>query len=167
MTSGSADGNQLSQVSIEGMTSEHLDEVLGIERQCFPSAWSRQSYERELRNSNSYYFVATDGARVIGYVGMWVIRDEAHITTLAVRVDWRRRGLGSRLLAYAVSLAQGYEVAKVTLEVRERNYPARALYEKFGFEPTSFLPSYYGDTGEDALVMRKFLSPDSSRGPCH
>lgn len=160
MTSDFADGGRCAGISIEEMRPEDLDEVLAIERRSFPSAWSRQSYERELRNGNSYYFVAREEDRVAGYVGMWVIRDEAHVTTLAVRPDCRRRGLGRRLLAQAISIARSNRAGKLTLEVRAGNLPARSLYERFGFEPMSFIPNYYGDTGEDALIMRKLLFSD-------
>jgi len=142
-----------------------LDDVLAIERVSFPSAWSRQSYLRELRSRNSYYFVARLAVHVIGYAGMWTVSDEAHISTIAVRPDHRRRGLGSRLLSHLIEIARRQAVAKVTLEVREANHIARSLYRKFGFEETGILPHYYGDTGETGVVMCKTLPPERRRGP--
>lgn len=140
---------------MEAMKPGDLDEVLAIERQSFPSAWSRESYLRELRNRNSYYFVARLEGHVIGYAGMWVIGTEAHISTLAVHPDWRRHGLGERVLWHLLAVARERGVNKVTLEVREANLAARQLYRKCGFEEQRLLPGYYGDTGEDGVAMER------------
>jgi ribosomal-protein-alanine N-acetyltransferase len=88
---------------------------------------------------------------------MWVIFEEAHITTIAVNSEYRRRGLGERLLSLLIDLARAHNTARLTLEVRESNEAAIALYEHFGFERKSLLPNYYGDTGEDGVVMWKTL----------
>jgi ribosomal-protein-alanine N-acetyltransferase len=142
------------------MAPADLDEVMVIERDSFPSAWSRASYERELRNSNSYYFTAKHQGAVVGYIGMWIIADDAHITTLAVHPRRRRTGLASRLLQHLIDFARSRGVGRLTLEVREGNSPAQALYHKFGFEDRGRLRRYYGDTGEDGLIMWKWLSSE-------
>jgi ribosomal-protein-alanine N-acetyltransferase len=159
LTSDSADSTWLDSVSIEPMEHTDLDEVLTIERISFPSAWSRESYLRELRSRNSYYVVARRAGAVIGHAGMWTVSDEAHISTIAVHPDHRRRGLGCCLLSHLIQLARHHHAAKVTLEVREANHIARSLYRKFGFEETGVLPRYYGDTGETGIIMCKLLSP--------
>ena len=145
------------------MTPDDLDEVLVIERHSFPSAWSRGSYERELRNRTSCYLTARHEGRLVGYIGMWVIVDEAHITTLAVHPRYRRRGLGAYLLSLLIQRARGRGAAKVTLEVRERNTPAISMYQSFGFQQTGVLRGYYGDTGENGLVMWKVLTSESKQ----
>ena len=157
MTSASDRQTWLGQVTIDGMAPEDLDEVLAIEHRSFPSAWSRYSYERELRNRNSHYFAARHEGAVVGYVGMWAIGTECHVTTLAVRPDRRRRGLGSRLLRHLIEFAERRCATHVTLEVRERNDAARRLYMRFGFEERGRLPRYYGDTGENGVVMCRQL----------
>ncbi len=157
MTSGCDERAWLDDVVIAQMAECDLDEVLAIERESFPSAWSRESYERELRNRNSHYFTARYGRRLIGYFGMWVVVDEAHITTLAVHPQWRRKGLGGRLLNAVTDVAQRQGVSRVTLEVRERNEAAIAMYRKFGFQVKGILPGYYGDTKENGVVMCKVL----------
>ena len=164
MTSGCDDSTWLEAVSIEPMKPTDLDEVLAIERASFTSAWSRQSYLRELRSRNSHYLVARLAGGIIGYAGMWTISDEAHISTIAVHADHRRRGLGSRLLSHLMEIARRQPVAKVTLEVREANHIARNLYRKFGFQETGILPRYYGDTGETGVAMSKTLAPEHNRG---
>jgi len=141
------------------MVREDLDEVLTIERLSFPSAWSRDSYLRELRSRNSFYFVARLSGAIIGHAGMWTVSDEAHISTIAVHPDYRRRGLGCYLLSHLIQLARRQRAAKITLEVREANHIARSLYRKFGFDEMGLLPRYYGDTGETGVVMCKLLSP--------
>jgi [ribosomal protein S18]-alanine N-acetyltransferase len=142
---------------IAPMQPTDLDEVLAIERAAFPSAWSRGSYERELRNSGSYYFTVRYETTLVGYAGMWVIIDEAHITTLAVHQDWRRRGIAAKLLTMLIAHAREQGASRLTLEVRVHNEPARALYRQFGFEEKGLLHGYYGDTGEDGIVMWKML----------
>jgi len=159
LTSGSAETTWLDEITVAPMAPADLDEVLVIERHSFPSAWSRGSYERELRNRSSYYFAARHEDRLVGYIGMWVMVDEAHITTLAVHPGCRRRGLGSHLLRLLIEHARQRGVGRVTLEVREQNLAAISMYRTFGFQQTGVLQGYYGDTGENGLVMWKVLTP--------
>jgi ribosomal-protein-alanine N-acetyltransferase len=165
LTSGSDETRWLREIAISPMTPADLDEVLVIERHSFPSAWSRGSYERELRNRNSYYFAAHHEGRLVGYIGMWVVVDEAHITTLAVHPNCRRRGLGSHLLRRLIEHARQRRAARITLEVRERNFAAISMYRTFGFQQTGVLRGYYGDTGENGLVMWKILRPEGDGEP--
>ena len=158
MTSGSASSAWLDQLVVEPMAERDLDEVLAIERHSFPSAWSRGSYERELRNDNCYYFCVRSAGVLVAYAGLWTILDEAHITTIAVHPQWRRRGLATRLMATLIGLAHREGAITLTLEVRERNEAALALYRKLGFEQKGILPGYYGDTGENGIVMSKTLT---------
>ncbi len=167
MTSGCDERAWLDEVVVGNMTQSDLDEVLAIEHQSFPSAWSRASYERELRNRNSYYLTARHGGAVVGYFGMWVVLDEAHITTLAVHPSYRRRGLGAHLLRHLMELARRRGASRVTLEVREQNHAAIAMYQKFGFEPKGVLPGYYGDTKENGVVMWKVISSQGRAGHVH
>ena len=157
MTLACDDPDWLDRVNLAPMTPADLDEVMVIERNSFPSAWSRGSYERELRNSNSYYFTAKHEGAVVGYFGMWVVSDDAHITTLAVHPRRRRCGLATRLLEHLIDFARSRGAARISLEVREGNRAAQSLYRKFGFEQKGRLRRYYGDTGEDGLVMWKQL----------
>ena len=163
MTSGFDETAALDEIVIVPMTPADLDEVLAIERCSFPSAWSRGSYERELRSRNSHYFTAHHQGRLLGYVGMWLVLGEAHITTLAVHPHFRRRGLGSRLLRFLIGEARGGGATKVTLEVRTQNQAAISMYRKSGFEQKGVLRGYYGDTGEDGIVMWTLLDPEADR----
>lgn len=90
---------------------------------------------------------------VIGVAGFWVMVDEAHITTLATRNDYRRQGIGERLLISAIEMAMQLSAKVVTLEVRLSNKEAQALYQKYGFRKIGIRQGYYSDNGEDALLM--------------
>ena len=96
---------------------------------------------------------AANHRRVVGFVGMWYMMDEAHITSIAVRESHRRRGIGELLLRSAIQLALELGCQQVTLEVRVSNLAPQALYQKYGFQPTGLRRRYYSDNGEDALVM--------------
>ncbi len=90
---------------------------------------------------------------VLGYAGMWLMVDEAHITTIAMREKWRGRGLGELLLASLIEAAFGIGAQRITLEVRVSNEPAQALYRKYGFQTRGVRNRYYSDNNEDAYIM--------------
>ena len=90
---------------------------------------------------------------VIGVVGVWMLPDEAHVVTIAVRESYRRRGIAELLLIRAIDLARAKEQGLVTLECRVSNHPALALYDKYGFRKVGLRPRYYSDNREDAYVL--------------
>ncbi len=92
-------------------------------------------------------------SRIIGYAGMWIMVDEAHITTIAVRETWRGRGLGELLLASLVRAASRAGAERLTLEVRISNHAAQTLYRKYGFHQEGVRRRYYSDNNEDAYIM--------------
>ena len=136
------------------MVVDDLDAVQEIERRSFRTPWPAHAYRTELEtNRLAQYLVARAGGRVVGYGGIWLMADEAHVTTFAVDPDWRRRGIGERLLLALLDLAIARNAREATLEVRLSNLPARRLYEKYGFRPVGLRPRYYSDDNEDALIM--------------
>jgi len=141
-------------ITFENMKNTHLADVVEIERQSFPTPWSREAYFQEIAgNDFAYYTVALLGDKVIGYCGMWIILDEVHVTTIAAHPDYRGRGLGAQLLDRLVNEGRRRGCNKMTLEVRPSNYPALRLYTKTGFISGGLRPGYYADTGEDAVIM--------------
>jgi [ribosomal protein S18]-alanine N-acetyltransferase len=90
---------------------------------------------------------------ILGYAGMWLMLDEAHITTIAMRNNWRGKGLGELLLASLVETAYDIGAHRITLEVRVSNEPAQKLYRKYGFSEEGVRPRYYSDNNEDAFIM--------------
>ncbi len=150
----------IAPVVVEPMRIDDVAAVHAIEKASFATPWPEHAFVRELReNRLAHYLVARAGAKVVGFAGIWRMVDEAHITTFGVHPDWRRRGVGSRLLLAAVDLADRLGARRLTLEVRASNLPAQSLYERFGFEVRGRRPRYYTDDGEDALVM---TTPDLS-----
>ncbi len=141
------------QLVIEPMRAEDIPEMMEIERMCFRTPWHENAFYNELHHQPACYLVAKVGGRVAGYAGMWVIMDEAHITTLAVHPHHRRHHIGERLLLGLLECAIARRARHATLEVRETNVAAQRLYTKYGFYTVAIRKGYYADTGEDALIM--------------
>lgn len=142
------------KLSIEPMSLEDVADVHRIESASFPTPWPDYAFRQEIQtNRLAHYLVVKAGDETIGYGGMWLMVDEAHITTFAVLPTWRRRGVGARLMLEMMRLAADVNARIVTLEVRLSNREARALYGKFGFKPVGIRPRYYSDNNEDALIM--------------
>lgn len=143
----------LSRVIIEPMRREDIESICAVERRCYPVVWHAGAYETELANSCARYYVARLEGQVVGYAGMWVIMDEAHITTLAVSPEQQGRKIGQRLLITLIEEAISCGAEYVTLEVRVSNAAARHMYRKYGFEERAIRKNYYTDNWEDAIVM--------------
>ncbi|HET9870905.1 MAG TPA: ribosomal protein S18-alanine N-acetyltransferase [bacterium] len=138
-----------------------LDQVVAIERASMPSPWSRELFEEELRRPLAHYFVMEVEGQVAGYMGYWQAPEEAHIINLAVAPEFRRRGLGREMIERCVDYAAGRGSRLATLEVREGNQAAQALYEKCQFRSIAIRKQYYSDNLEDAIVMiREMPEPD-------
>jgi ribosomal-protein-alanine N-acetyltransferase len=133
-----------------------VDQVLEIEKLCFPTPWSRRAFVSELtENVYAHYIVARRDGAIRGYAGMWVILDEAHVTNIAVHPDERRRGLGWILLHELMGRALALGATRMTLEVRKSNVAAQELYTRAGFNARGLRKGYYTDTREDAIIMWK------------
>lgn len=145
------------ETSLFPMSLIDLDGVMEVERLSFLTPWTRQDFLVELIQPFAVYIVARRGEKVVGYGGMHVIADQAHVTNIAVHPDWRGQGLGERIMRRLIELAAKRGAERMTLEVRVSNTPARNLYEKLGFVtlPGAVRKGYYTDTGEDAIVMWK------------
>ncbi|MCI0183707.1 MAG: ribosomal protein S18-alanine N-acetyltransferase [Acidibacillus sp.] len=142
------------EVSFRRMTVRDVDHVMNIEKASFTAPWSRNAFLGELtENHFAHYVVMTLGDELIGYGGMWVIIDEAHVTNIAVYPTYRGHKLGERLLRRLMAEAIAKGARKMTLEVRVTNTPAKGLYRKLGFEDGGIRKGYYTDNREDALVM--------------
>jgi ribosomal-protein-alanine N-acetyltransferase len=142
------------KLHIGPMGVDDLPAVHAIERASFESPWPADAYRSELEtNRLAQYLVVHAGEAIVGYAGMWLMVDEAHIITFAVHPAWRRQRIGERLLLALLDLANEGGAHEATLEVRLSNIAARRLYEKFGFRPVGLRPRYYSDNGEDALIM--------------
>lgn len=144
------------EATIRPMRLEDLPEVMRIERASFPTPWSEGSFRGELLNNRyARYFVAEAPGHLAGYAGVWIILKEAHVTNIAVHPDYRRRGIGRRLLETLIDRAIAEGCDTITLEVRKSNFSAQALYRQYGFEPKGIRRGYYIDTNEDAIIMTR------------
>lgn len=149
---------------IEPMRVEDLDAVLAIERDSFSHPWSRQAFLYELReNRVAELWVAREAGacpgEVVGYLCLWRVADEVHVTNFAVAPARRRAGVGRWLLATLLEHYRARGVRRAALEVRVANEAARRLYEQVGFRAVGVRKGYYFDTGEDALLMEAELAP--------
>jgi ribosomal-protein-alanine N-acetyltransferase len=150
-------------VTLEPMTVEDLDDVLVIERASFQTPWSRGAFRYELtQNRVARCSVARWRGRLVGYLCLWEIGHEIHVTNLATHPDVRRHGVARALLGAVLDDARERAVTLAFLEVRPTNTEALGLYERFGFRVIGRRKGYYFDTGEDALVMEARLSGEPS-----
>jgi ribosomal-protein-alanine N-acetyltransferase len=146
--------NVESRLSFRNMRLEDIDTICRIEEESFSSPWTEAAFHNELVNNQfAHYVVMLFDGEVIGYGGMWTIMDEAHVTNIAIRIPFRGRKLGERLLAELQTRAMLRGANRMTLEVRVSNQIAQRLYEKMGFYSVGLRKGYYSDNMEDALIM--------------
>ena len=143
-------------MEIMKMNEAHVASVAAIEKECFGmDAWSEKSVASELTNKLSLWLVAVDGDRVAGYVGSQTVCDETDMMNVAVTADYRRQGLGEKLVLALEEELKAMGSQCLTLEVRDSNTPARTLYEKLGFQQIGLRKNYYRNPREDAHILRK------------
>lgn len=140
-------------MQLRSMKEADVPQVTAIDREAFPTLWPPANYEREMKNGLAHYLVAGDEEHIIGFAGLWLLVDEAHITNIAVREKHRRQGIGETLLIAIIELAAKLEASNITLEVRASNTEAQKLYAKYGFVKAGLRRGYYTDNREDAVLM--------------
>lgn len=139
-------------MKFEPLRYEHLRQMAQIEREAFDQPWSERMFIPEVEDENAYYLVGVRGDDVICYGGFHKVVDEAHITNIAVRADFRGKGIGTLLMSELISRAKMLGLKYMTLEVRDGNEPAIRLYKSFGFTVEGIRKKYYNYT-HDALIM--------------
>jgi ribosomal-protein-alanine N-acetyltransferase len=153
-TTSSKSGGARGELVLEPMRSEHVEQVVAIERTIFDSPWTRGMFRQEVADRYlSRSWVAILEGRVIGYLITWFLRDEVHLLNIGIHPDCQGRGYGRRMLDYLISQAVQSDRDSITLEVRSSNRVARRLYESFGFVAVGRRKGYYQDNREDAVVM--------------
>ena len=148
----------MSGVVIAKMTHEHMADICAIEKDCFSHPWTEISYREVLADPNVLALVAVENGKTLGYVSVQTVLDEGYLGNLAVSKDARRRGIAGMLLAALFDVAQAKKLSFLTLEVRDSNLAARALYEKYGFQYVGRRPSFYSSPTEDGLLMTKYFT---------
>ena len=139
------------------LTLKQIDDIVEIEKLSFKTPWTKEAFISELtRNKCAKYRAIVDNEKVVGYGGMWIMIDEAHITNIAIHPEFRGIGLGNLIMEDLLNVARNNGARSMTLEVRTGNITALNLYKKFGFLEVARRKGYYQDTGEDAIIKWKY-----------
>lgn len=139
------------------MSAEHIPEIARLEAECFSQPWSENALSEELKNENSHFLAAVSD-RVLGYIGVQEICGEAYITNVAVFGEYRKEGIGRKLLNEACSGAKVRGCEFITLEVRESNSAAIALYKSEGFEKAGVRKNFYSSPTENGVIYTKYFT---------
>jgi len=143
-------------MKISKMTAQDIPGIMEIEDASFPVPWQKETFEKELSNMLATYLVAKENDIVVGFIGAWFILDECQITNIAIREEYRRKGIASQLVTKLLKECKKHDTAYLMLEVRANNFAAQKLYEKYGFKAESIRKNYYKNadgTRDDAIVM--------------
>jgi ribosomal-protein-alanine N-acetyltransferase len=135
---------------IRPLTVDDLDLVVALEAANQPAPWSEGVFRDELAAENRVY-LAADEDGVVGFGGVMLVGDEAHVTNLLVDPEWRGRGIGLELMLGLIAAGLSVGARHLTLEVRSKNEAARGLYARLGLAPVGVRQGYYGD--DDALIL--------------
>jgi [ribosomal protein S18]-alanine N-acetyltransferase len=142
------------KLTIRKMTLEDVPSVIDLDQKSFSLPWPERSFRFELTaNPASRCWVAELDGKIVGMIVVWLIMDEAHVATVATHPDFRRRGIGTKLLSHALRQIMEEGARSSFLEVRESNFSAQEMYRKFGYEASGRRPRYYKDNNEDAILM--------------
>lgn len=142
------------------LTEAHIPQMVELEKICFSMPWTADMIRSELNNPSCLYLAAVDGDTLVGYIGVQTVLDEGYINNVAVRPEYRRRGIAAALISLLAEQAQAIGLAFMTLEVRESNAPAISLYEKLGFTTVGRRKNYYEKPREDAILMTIFFTKE-------
>jgi ribosomal-protein-alanine N-acetyltransferase len=142
-------------ITIKKMDSSDVDGIIEIEKKAYGAHhWSKDSFLNEINNELArYYALYTSDGHLAGYAGCWHILEEAHITTIAIDTNYRRRNYAQALLQRVINDCYKEKIKYITLEVRVSNIAAINLYNKYGFSSFGTRKGYYQDNNEDALIM--------------
>lgn len=154
-------------IVITDVQPHHLPQIEELEKQCFSLPWTWEQLMSQLPDDGHEFLAAEEEGKVLGYVGMMTVLDEGYISNVAVDPAFRRRGIGDLLISELLARSEIRELSFVTLEVREHNEPAIALYRKHGFVPVGLRKNYYTLPAENALLMTKYLKRGAGNdNPC-
>ena len=140
-------------ITVSVATKNDIPDIANIEKQSFSTPWSENAI-RESMASSTVFYTAKSAEKVVGYIGVSKIAGEGYVTNIAVLPEYRRKGVGKRLLEYVINDCKN-QLEFISLEVRVSNDAAISLYKKFGFEPVGLRKRFYTNTTEDAIIMTK------------
>ena len=145
------------RITIRYMEPQDTEKVAYIEKNNFSEPWPESEFSKTLQDDKYIYIVAADGERIAGYAGCFVVLENADITNIAVDEEYRRQGIGDRLIELLSLKAADKGAESLFLEVRESNEPAKSLYEKNGFAKVGMRRNFYRKPDENAILMEKKL----------
>lgn len=140
---------------VRSMQDSDLGQVEEIEKDIFSMPWSLKSFSDACNNKSNVYLVCIADGVVAGYCGMWTVLGEGNITNMAVRSDYRKRGIAKMLMEEVHKRGRELGVDTFFLEVRQSNTPARSLYDLMGYKEIGRRKRFYERPVEDAVVMSK------------
>ena len=152
----------LPQLHVQPIRQADLQEVLAIEITSFDNPWKGVFFEEDMEKDYAHLYLARlprgdCSGEIVGYICFWLVADEIQIAKLAVRLGYRRRGIGKLLVLYGLQLGYQAGARLAVLEARWSNQAARALYQELGFEIVQERPHYYRESGEAAVVLELSL----------
>ena len=147
--------------AISQLSPSHLEGVAELERLCFAEPWSRQALTLLLQDKNLGVVALDEQGTPIGYGGLLTVLDEGQITNIAVHPDHRKKGIGKAILEELINESRKRDIRELSLEVRQSNLPAKALYQSHGFEIAGIRKGFYRHPTEDGLVMILSLNIDT------
>ena len=147
----------LENIAIQRMTRDDIEEIARLERLCFSDPWAKENFREELKHRFSVPLVVKSGQTIVGYMCLWRIEDEMEIANFAVSPEFRRRGIGRKMMERVHWEAGERGVTSLMLSVRESNLLAIKLYTGCGFVEVHRRKDYYRQPAEDAVVMAKKL----------
>ncbi len=140
-------------IVIRALTRNDIEQVLRIENQTFSMPWTRRDFESALNKPQDLYLVVDKGGEIIGYCGLWAVLEEGQITNVAVKEAYRHQGIGRLMMEALLKEGINRGLTEFTLEVRESNSAARALYRSLGFAEAGVRPGFYDKPKENAIIM--------------
>lgn len=147
-------GEPFARANVRLMKEDDLERIMKIEQVSFPTPWSPHAFLTELKeNEYARYFCLEKDEQVIGYMGLWFILEEGHITNVAIAREFRGQRFGEFLMRSVMEKMRSEGMERMTLEVRTSNFTAQRLYERLGFVLAGKRKGYYSDNQEDALIM--------------
>lgn len=137
------------------MRIEDLEQVTNIEKSIFSKPWSYKSFLDSVNLPDTIYVVASEEDEILGYCGLYCILNEGDISNVAVKEEYRKKGIGAEMLNFLMQQARKRGIESFTLEVRKSNESAIGLYKKLGFESAGIRKEFYERPTEDAVIMWK------------
>lgn len=145
------------EYKIRQMCDEDVPQAAKLEKICFSEPWSEQGFLDGIKQEQNLFLAAVEKQEqnlfLAGYVGMYVAGDEGEITNVAVHPDFRRQGIGKKLLQHLLLMSRQRGISRIVLEVRVSNRAAILLYEETGFSAAGVRKGFYAMPREDALIM--------------